>query len=258
MKKKIMFLLMAAVMALSNGIVFSAPIDIPLNIKGIDENNSKFHVTYESDFLLRRDINDFAAKVEANFNSVKVISPIYSSDMARANGYFNIGQAGDTTYKAKLLGQDVTYNMNESIVWGAGVNFSVAEERDKIIPCVDIKYRRIEAMEYESVVVGARTYSSGDLSLVNDANYDEWQAAFLVCKKTEIFLPYVGVKYSDVRVSAKVQAGGTVYQMNTTRSDKILGFVIGCSLYPGDDFNFDIEGRFGDEEAVTLRVGYSF
>ena len=260
MNKNVVFMLLVILMASSNGTVFGAPVDIPLSIKGVDQGNTNFHVSFESDFLSERDLNDFDGVIEeANFYSIKFISPLYSKDITQANAYFSIGQVGDAVYKANLSGQDVKYNLDESIVWEAGINFSIGEfSRNNIIPVVDVKYRRAESMEYGSVVVGNKTYSANELSFATDAKYNEWQVAFLLCKKIGVLLPYIGAKYSDVRASAKVQAGGTVYDMNTTRSNKVLGMVLGCSLFAGDNFIVDGETRFGDELAITLRAGYSF
>lgn len=260
MNKCVVSLLLVILMVSSNGTVSGAPVDIPLSLKGIDEENTNFHVSFESDFLAERDLNDFDGVIEeANFYSIKFVSPLYSKDITQANAYFGIGQVGDAVYKATFLGQDVKYNLDESIAWETGINFCIGKfSENNIIHVVDVKYRRAESMEYGSVVVGNKTYSASQLSLANDAKYDEWQVAFLLCKKIGVLLPYVGAKYSDVRVSAKVQAGGTVYNMNTTRSDKVLGVVLGCSLFAGDNFIVDAETRFGDEIGITLRAGYSF
>jgi hypothetical protein len=243
----------------SNGKVFSAPTDIPIGIKSGDEINTNLLVSLETDLLTERKLNDFDGEIEADFYTLKFTKPIYSTEIAKANGYFSIGQIGNAVYKANLSGQNVTYNMDDAIAWGVGINFCIDESSSEgILPFVDIKYRRAESMEYDSVEAGSTSYSGNQLSAANDANYDEWQIALLFGKKIGKFLPYAGVKYSDVRVSAKVQAGSTVYDMNATRGDKILGMVLGCSLSQWQNFNFDIEARLMDEKAVTVRAGYLF
>ncbi len=258
--KRCITLVLLIILVFSNASVFCAPIDIPLSVKGANQENAGLHVSFESDFLARRDLNNFDGRIEkANFSSMKFISPIYSNNITKANAYFGIGQVGDMVYKAKISGQDVKYNLDDAIAWETGINFSIGEfSDDNIIPVVDVKYRRAESMEYGSVDVGSKTYLGGEISSVSDAKYNEWQITFLLCKKIGALLPYIGAKYSDVRVSANVQAGGTVYNMNTTRSESLLGGVLGCSFFAGNNFVVDAETRFGDEKALTLRVGYSF
>lgn len=83
----------------------------------------------------------------------------------------------------------------------------------------------------------------------------EWQIDLDLSYKIDIFIPYVGVKYSNVQT--KIQGFTTPISQNGTGSDRFknripVGVFIGCSLSSSKFFMLNIEGRLVDEEAVTI------
>jgi hypothetical protein len=73
--------------------------------------------------------------------------------------------------------------------------------------------------------------------------------------RIEIFSPYIGLKYSDVR--AKIGQFQTTIANNGSGSNVFnnrypVGVFIGCSLTTGKYFMLNLEGRLVDEEAVTI------
>ncbi len=113
-------------------------------------------------------------------------------------------------------------------------------------------------MDYESVSKDGTTYSKNQLGGKTDAKWQEWQAAFLIGKKFNNFIPYAGLKYSDIKASAKAIISGTTYDSDSTDSDNKVGVFVGCSIIPTKQLSIDLQGRFIDEEAFTVGICNKF
>jgi hypothetical protein len=92
--------------------------------------------------------------------------------------------------------------------------------------------------------------------------WNEWQIDFDVAHQIEIFVPYIGVKYSSSHTkvgnfSEAPIAGngsGTLHMRNRTP----VGLVIGCTLTTEKYFMLNIEGRLIDELACTIAGDFRF
>lgn len=89
----------------------------------------------------------------------------------------------------------------------------------------------------------------------------EWQVDFDVSHQIEIFVPYVGVKYSSAltkigRFSMGISSSGSgeIHMRNRTS----FGLVIGCTLTTGKYFMLNAEGRLIDERAATIAGDFRF
>ncbi|MCK5591732.1 MAG: hypothetical protein KAI72_07235 [Candidatus Pacebacteria bacterium] len=167
---------------------------------------------------------------------------------------------GAAVYKVNFLGQDVKYNLDESLVGGRELIF-LSENFQRIILSLLLLMLSIEELNQwnmDLLLLEIRHIQRMSFLLQLMLNIMNGKWLYFCVKKIGVLLPYIGAKYSDVCVSSKVQAGGIVYHMNITRSDKVLGMILGCSLFEGGNFIVDGETRFGDEIAITLRAGYSF
>lgn len=89
----------------------------------------------------------------------------------------------------------------------------------------------------------------------------EWQIDFDVSHQIEIFVPYIGVKYSSSFTKIGVfpveisSSGSGVIHMKNRRP---VGLVIGCALTSGKYFMLNIEGRLIDETAATIVGDFRF
>ena len=82
-----------------------------------------------------------------------------------------------------------------------------------------------------------------------------WQIDLDFSYKIDIFSPYIGIKYSNVRtkignLSFPISDDGL--GTNQFKNRNPVGVVIGCSLSSGKYFMLNVEGRLVDEEAVTI------
>ena len=83
----------------------------------------------------------------------------------------------------------------------------------------------------------------------------EWQAAPYIGLKIGNFIPYAGVKYSDVRLKAR---GESVIQEAKFEADDHFGTFIGLTYSGIDKLKLYLEGRFIDETAFSFGLTYKF
>ena len=102
---------------------------------------------------------------------------------------------------------------------------------------------------------------SGDVSASDSSSengkgsMNEWQFAPYLAKEMGDFVPYFGVKYSDVRIKTKM--GG---EKETYEADKNVGVFLGTDFTPDESENFalNLEVRFIDEMAMAFSASYKF
>lgn len=93
-------------------------------------------------------------------------------------------------------------------------------------------------------------------SVINSTlHWREWQIDLDVSYKIDIFVPYIGVKYSNAQT--KINGFSVPISQSGTGNDQFknrvpVGVFIGCSLSSSKYFMLNIEGRLVDEEAVTI------
>jgi hypothetical protein len=91
--------------------------------------------------------------------------------------------------------------------------------------------------------------------------WDEWQVDLGLAQKIEIFIPYVGVKYSSVRSDLGIfpfaiasNGDGALHMKNRNP----VGVFVGCTLTTGKYFMLNVEGRLIDEEALSVSGDFRF
>ncbi len=86
-------------------------------------------------------------------------------------------------------------------------------------------------------------------------SYKDWQADMGLSHRIDIFIPYIGVKYSNTR--AKLRNMGLIVASDNSmfmhmRNRDHFGVYAGCSLSNAKYFLFNVEARLIDEEAITV------
>jgi major outer membrane protein len=89
----------------------------------------------------------------------------------------------------------------------------------------------------------------------------EWQIDMDISYPIEIFIPYLGVKYSNARskigsYSEAISSSGSGSLHMKNRN--LVGLVIGCTLTTEKYFMLNIEGRLIDEQAATIVGDFRF
>jgi hypothetical protein len=95
----------------------------------------------------------------------------------------------------------------------------------------------------------------------SSAFWNEWQVNLDTSYKIDLFIPYIGFKYSQARAffsgfSAPISQSGQ--GANSFKNRSLFGLYLGCSITNGDYFMFNLEGRLIDEEAVSVSADFRF
>jgi len=252
-------------------IVYAASVDLPSGVKGLrgvigryyqgEEwiENAEIGTGIEFDYINQRKLEKHSAKIEGFVLSGRLFCSFV--DTVDIYGFF--GEAFDAKYKANISGVGVEFEMEDKFMGGGGLS-AILHEWEGIYHTVilfgDAKCRTITGMDYESVSVDGVKYKKDQLGGKMNAKWKEWQVALGVsCRFEESpYIPYAGVKYSDLSASAKATIGGTTYDLGSASSDNKIGLFIGLSAVPTERFSIDCEARFIDEVGFTLKGIYKF
>jgi opacity protein-like surface antigen len=88
------------------------------------------------------------------------------------------------------------------------------------------------------------------------ATFQEWHVAPYVGWKIQNVTPYLGLKYSDVRVKVKPEGDGGEWVK--FKADDKVGVFGGISYEVIKNLKLNLEGRFIDETALSLSLTYKF
>lgn len=61
-----------------------------------------------------------------------------------------------------------------------------------------------------------------------------------------------------MEASVKATYAGTTYDLGSADADKVVGLFVGCAITPFESFSIDLQGRFIDETAFTVKATYKF
>ncbi|MFP3872845.1 MAG: hypothetical protein ACLFV1_00205 [Thiohalophilus sp.] len=193
-------------------------------------------------------------EVEGNIGTIKILYSVAD----RVDLYADFGVASGMAYSAELMGSDVTFAMNDETALGAGIALALYQGDSGFGINADLKYRKIQGMDYDSVTDGSTTYSRDELTATTEADYEQWHAALGLSYKLGFMTPYAGVKFVGGDYSASATAGGTTYELGPTGNDSRVGAYAGLTMLPTDRLAIDIQGRVVDEEALSASLTFMF
>jgi outer membrane protein W len=88
--------------------------------------------------------------------------------------------------------------------------------------------------------------------------FQEWQVAPYIAKKIGNFVPYLGVKYSDLRIKEKSVDDDGDEDTIKWKADDNVGVFVGTDYKIADNWKLNLEGRFVDETAMSVGATYRF
>ena len=144
--------------------------------------------------------------------------------------------AADATLKNGLL----EYEFDPAFAWGVSGAVELYENRRSgAIFCGEVQYFAFDLEEKNAGATG-----NGD--------WQEWQVSlFLTRKVPGVFVPYLGIKYSEAEINFKQR------QPSLDEADSI-GVFAGTHINFGEDFFINLEARAVDETAFTSSINYRF
>ena len=133
------------------------------------------------------------------------------------------------TWKAKQAflsgaGIKASYEISEGLIWGADLSFSYSENR----------------VNYET--------------LPQNWRMSEWHFAPYIGKLIGNLVPYVGVKYDDMRIKAHAD-NGDFYKY---RAKHQFGPFLGVDYGIGEKICLNLEARFVSETGISFSANYRF
>ncbi len=261
-KKIVIFVCL--VLVFSSAVALASPIHFPLGVRGKRglfymerEQPQAFGVTVAPfyDKISERELKALDAKVETDIIGAEIT--LFLTDWFDI--YTMLGETNEAEYKAKILGSDVKFELEDKFIWGIGFSSLIYDWENVGIKLFgDANLRRATDMDYDALVVDGTKYAKSELGGKVDAKWEEWQLALGISKQFQYVIPYAGVKYSDVKASAKAAVAGTTYDLGSTRSDKKIGPFVGFSIEPTESISIDLSGRFSDEEAFSVSAKIRF
>jgi len=253
MKKIVVLGVVVGFIVFSGLIVNAAPVGNPAS-PVLLESDTPFKIGAEVDFVNGRelDVSGESVEIEVRFYTGKLSYTIAD----RIDVYAFFGVIDEAEVDEEVDDNNYKYLFDEDFAWGIGATVLIYELENGIKLGVDAKYRTAEVDLTELDINGTR-YGIADISDIQ-GDFDEWQVALGITKQFGKFIPYGGVKYSDVEVQAKGTVLGTVYQTAEVNSENIFGIFIGCNILPMDNLSLNIEGRFIDETAFSAGLTYRF
>jgi hypothetical protein len=194
-----------------------------------------------------------------------IVARLGLSVLERINFYVDLGEASDMEFNWNDQGDGIKTKFEDEALWGVGVNGLIYRWGNGLEIGAGASYRTAD-MNLEEAQVAGITYTKTQITSIRNGEFSETQVALQGAWKTEYFVPYIGVKYSNVEVDADFTADGQQRKATGKESDQNVGVFVGLSIAPkldvlgeqGDRLAINVEGRFIDEEAVSVGVSYKF
>lgn len=154
--------------------------------------------------------------------------------------------------------QDVEIETERDMAWGVGATLILYEREIEMLNNsilrfgVDGRYRSTKA-DLKKAIVGGTDYKLPHTTVDSkDFKYEDWQVAAETSLQWKSFIPYFGVKYSDLEASSELTISGTTYKADDIEAKENIGVFVGMDILVLDYISYTIEGRFIDERALTL------
>ncbi len=150
---------------------------------------------------------------------------------------------------------DDKVNSGAHFAYGFGLKGTYNLGNDWLVGC-DLQYMRsshkVKATE-TVVATGASSSSDYKTGIVQ-----EWHVAPYVGYKMGNFVPYLGVRYSDMRMKIKSPAAAGWLDSIEYKADGNVGVFLGTDYKIGKNWKLNLEGRFVDETAMSFGATYRF
>ncbi len=149
---------------------------------------------------------------------------------------------------------------DNDLAWGIGAKFLAYEiPKNRVKFTIDGQYRFTEP-NIDDVTINdpSRTVSASEYSI------GEWQISGIVSleipfgqksrfDKSDIYslVPYVGLGYSDCKVTGKFTYGASEYNIKEPGSDKKVVLITGCDFLTPQNVSVNVESRLIGETSVS-------
>jgi hypothetical protein len=174
--------------------------------------------------------------------------------LERIEAYASVGAMQATFSHRPKPGQFMReYQTNYRVTWGVGGRLIVYEWGNSFIGLEGGYQWAYPHIKWDALNGSAFTTDA-------KMRYREWQAGVGFAHRIEMFIPYIAVKYSNVKAKVSsirhdLELAHSHFKM---RNRDHFGLVLGCTLTPDKFFDINVESRLIDEQAITLAGNVKF
>lgn len=171
---------------------------------------------------------------------------LFGASWTKANWRFS-----DSTGEIHRSEVETHYNF----LWGVGARAIFFEWGNAALGAGG-RYSSCDAAPAWLTIDGVETPVEGTHLLWN-----QWQVNLDLAYRIDLFVPYIGIKYSEAH--AKLGTFSTAIANDGSGKDQFrtrvpVGLYLGCAISNRKYFMLNIEGRFIDEEAMTISADLRF
>lgn len=235
---------------LAFGICFAAPVGNPAGPVLLDgKYPTKFSL--EAETVLER-------KMKTG-NNAKFCGVFYTGKVSfyLGNKLDIYGLVGSYEGKVKnYINETYIIDSKTDIAYGAGVSyvFYAHEFLNGIVRLGgDAKFRHFQP-DINNVLQYREKVASKNTAM----DFTEWQAAFGLAYQYKRFVPYFGLKCSNLDSRVKFTQGTTSYSEGGIHSEKNWGIFYGLDILATDNMSFNVELRNIDEKAANIGMSARF
>jgi opacity protein-like surface antigen len=222
----------------------------------------KFDIGLDQEFVFVRDLELKSISPPPSGGEVtnSKVKNMYRTMLKGSFGVFDFLdiyiKLGATDYEVKnnieYIGyeQDLKAKTRWGFAYGGGLKVAYVFKNGFLFGG-DVQYLR----HRQKIRTNIKDTVGSDDTFSGKATFQEWQVAPYVGIKIGNFTPYLGVKYSDVRIKNKFE---DVDAMIKFKADDNVGAFVGISYKIMEKLKLNLEGRFIDETAMSFSFTYKF
>jgi len=155
------------------------------------------------------------------------------------------------SYESDVYQGKFEYKGKNAFAYGFGLKGAYPLQNDWLLGA-DLQYLR-HKNKYSGKWISADP-ADPEETWTGKATIQEWQVAPYIAKKLGNFVPYFGVKYSDLRAKTKDNEG----DYEKYKADDNFGVFLGTDYKITENWKLNLEGRFIDETAMSFGATYKF
>lgn len=185
------------------------------------------------------------------------------------SGTFDEPISGNSGTYLGVIENNGTFTGKSAFVWGLGAKgvYPLKNDWSLGMQAQYLTHRNSIKAKMTSKLTGTATVTAGpdigdtvsygsaeeEMNWTAKLTVQEWQIAPYIAKKIGNFIPYFGVKYSDMRGQYKDEDMKIKF-----KADDNFGLFLGTDYKIGKNLSLNIEGRFIDETAMSFGATYRF
>jgi len=251
---RLCILTVCALLLFCSSAIYAAPVGNPAE-PALLEKEYPIKISGTAGNIFRRDLDKGEAKID---ETREYVGKLAFNVKGKVEIYGLLGGVESAEYRKDsniISGSSTDTDLDPALLYGGGASAVIFEKPlwdGELIIGLDGKYQRFEAD------IGTIAQDNAEQAFTGDSvESQEWQVALGLSYLYGPFVPYCGIKYSDVRIEEEVTISSTKYTSKLS-SDKVLGGFAGCDFIFNDSAKISVEGRFIDEMALSVGGTFRF